>query len=141
MNVATSERYNKRTYQGLPPLLPPQPSFGGEIKVTKGIIHIFLHCTPTCSVATLLCPTRLVVDLMESGNKGGGVAGVCSSQTGLRFSTLLRDMNARIRTYYVRPNIFGENKKHPPEVRSREGHKCRTCVQKFRSISYKTSWT
>ena len=42
---------------------------------------------------------------------------------------------------YVRPNIFGENKKHPPEVRSRDGHTCRTCVQKFRSISYNTPLT
>ena len=77
----------------------------------------------------------------EKSNKGGGVAEVCSSQTGLRFGTLLRDMYARIRTYYVRPNIIGENKKHPPEVRSRDGHTCRTFVQKFRSISCKTSWT
>ena len=87
----------------------------------------------------ILCPTRFVVHSMESSNKGGGVAEVCSSQTGLWFGTLLRDMYARIRTYYVRPNIFGENKKHPSEVRSRHGHTCRTCVQKFRSISYKTS--
>ena len=29
--------------------------------------------------------------------------------------------HARISTYYVRQNVFGENKKHPPEVRSR-GH-------------------
>ena len=90
----------------------------------------------------MLCPTRFVVDSMESSKKGGRVAEVCSSQTGLWFGTLLRDMYARIRTYYVRPNIFGENKKkHPPEVMSRDGHTCRTCVQKSRSISYKTSWT
>ena len=66
---------------------------------------------------------------------------VCSSETGLGFGTLLRDMYACIRTYGVRRNISGENKKHPPEVRSRDGHTCRTCVQKFRSISCKTSWT
>ena len=88
----------------------------------------------------MLRPTRFVVDSMKSSNKGGGVAEVCSSQTGLWFGTL-RDRYARIRTYYVRPSIFDENIKHPPEVRSRDGHTCRTCVQKFRSISYKTSWT
>ena len=37
-------------------------------------------------------------------------------------------MYARIRTYYLRPYIFGENEKPPPEVRSRDGHTCRTCV-------------
>ena len=77
----------------------------------------------------MLCPTRFVVDSMESINKGGGVAKVCSFQTGLRFGTLLRDMYAHIRTYYVRPNIFSETKKHPPEVRSPDGHTCRTCLQ------------
>ena len=64
---------------------------------------------------------------------------VCSSQTGLWSGILIRDMYACIRTYYVRPNTSGENEKHPPEVRSRDGHTCRTCVQKLRSISYKTS--
>ena len=78
---------------------------------------------------------------MESSNKGGGVAKVCSPQTGLWFVTLLRGMYARIRTYHVRSNTFGEKKKFPPEVRSRDGHTCRTCAQKFRSISYITSRT
>jgi len=31
----------------------------------------------------MLCPTRFVVDSMESSKKGGRVAEVCSSQTGL----------------------------------------------------------
>ena len=59
----------------------------------------------------------------------------------LVYDSVLRDTYARIRTYYVRLNVFGENKRHPLEVRSRDRHTCRTCVQKFRSISYKTSWT
>ena len=38
-------------------------------------------------------------------------------------------MHVYVRTrYYVRPNMFGENKKHTPEVRSRDGLTCRTCV-------------
>ena len=37
-------------------------------------------------------------------------------------------MHARIRRYYVRLNIFDDNKKHPAEVRSRDGHTCRTCA-------------
>ena len=57
----------------------------------------------------MLCPTRYVIDSMEGSNKRGGVAEVCSSQTSLWFGTLLGDMYARIRTHYVRPNIFGEN--------------------------------
>ena len=43
--------------------------------------------------------------------------------------------------YHVRPNTSGESKKHPPKVKSRDGHICGTCVQNFRSISYKKSWT
>ena len=31
----------------------------------------------------MLCPTRFVVDSMESSNKGGGIDDVCNSQTGL----------------------------------------------------------
>ena len=34
-------------------------------------------------VVKISCPTRFVVDSMESSNKGGGLAEVCSSQTGL----------------------------------------------------------
>ena len=73
-----------------------------------------------------LCPTRFVVDSVESSNIRGGVAEVCAAprlvyDSGLFFETC-------IRTYYVRPNISGGNKKHPPEVRSRDGHTWRTCV-------------
>ena len=35
------------------------------------------------AVVNILCPTRFVVDSMESSNNGGGVAEVCSFQTGL----------------------------------------------------------
>ena len=50
---------------------------------------------------------------MESSNEGGGVADECSFQTGLWFGTVFRDIYARIRTYYVRPKIFGETKGTP----------------------------
>ena len=55
----------------------------------------------------MLCQTRFVVDATEN-SKGGVAAKVCSSQTGLWFCTLLRDIYNRVRTYYVWPNIFGE---------------------------------
>ena len=82
----------------------------------------------------MLCPTRFVVDSMESSNKGGRVAEMCSSQSDwfmIRHSSsrhVCTYTYVRSTSYYVRPNLFGENKKHPPEVRSRDGHTCRTCV-------------
>ena len=59
----------------------------------------------------LLCQTRFAFDAMENSKEGGVPAEVCSSQAGLGFCTLLRDIYARMRTYYVRPTIFGEKKK------------------------------
>ena len=66
----------------------------------------------------MLCP-RFVVDATENSKEGGVAAEVCSSQTGLWFCTLLRDVYARIlvRTYsflfpffhpigYLRPSFF-----------------------------------
>ena len=48
----------------------------------------------------MLCPTRFAVD--ATGNSRGGVAAeVCSSQTGLLFYTLLRDIYALTRRVYV----------------------------------------
>ena len=106
-------------------------------------IYYWLNCTPTCSVAMLvlwkfmflwrstkevkmLCPTRFVVDATENSKKGGVAAKGCSSQTGLWSCTLLRDIYARIRTYYVQDQIHPTKKKnthtHSPEVRSRDGH-------------------
>ena len=35
------------------------------------------------AVVNISCPTRFVVDSMEMSNKGGGVAKVCTSRTGL----------------------------------------------------------
>ena len=44
-------------------------------------------------------------------------------------------MDVYVRTTY--DQIYSAKIKAPPEVRSRDGHTCRTCVQKFRSFSYK----
>ena len=48
---------------------------------------------------------------------------------------------ARMRTYYVRPNMFGETKKrqHPPEVRSQDGHVEHVCTGSV--YLFKTAWT
>ena len=77
----------------------------------------------------MLCATRLVGDVPENRKEGGVAAEVCNSQTGSRFCTLLRDICARIRRYFVRPNIVGEKKKeeNPPEVGSRKGHVEHVC--------------
>ena len=87
----------------------------------------------------MLCQTRFVVDATEN-SKGGVAAKVCSSQTGLWFCTLLRDIYARIRTYYVPPNIFDEKR----TTRWLGLGIDRTCVQNFGVFSLKNGmdiWT
>ena len=72
----------------------------------------------------MLCPTRFVVDATENSNEGGVTAEVCSSQTGLRFLTLVQDIYARTRTTEC---IQRKKKEPPPEVRSRDRHVEHVC--------------
>ena len=53
------------------------------------------------ALVKMLCLTRFVVDATENRKEGGVAAEVCSSQTGWWFCTLLRDIYARTRTYFI----------------------------------------
>ena len=86
----------------------------------------------------MFCPTRCVVDATKSSKDGGVAAEGCSSQTGLWFCTLLRD----IRTYYVHDQIYSAKRiKETRPWGQVSGWRYRICVQKFRVHLLKTTWT
>ena len=64
----------------------------------------------------MLCPTRRAVDATETSEEG-----VAADVCWFLILHLLREIYARIRTYYVRPNTFGEKEKNS-EIRPRDGH-------------------
>ena len=71
----------------------------------------------------ILCPTRFVVDSMEMSNIGGGVAELCAAPRLVYDSALFFEtcMHVYVRTTYDQIHS-AKIKKHPPEVRSRDGH-------------------
>ena len=89
----------------------------------------------------MLCPTRLV-DATENSKARGGR----SVQLPDPFMTLhssSRHLCTDTYVLYVRPNtVSGKKaKKAPSEVRSRDGHVRRTCVQNLRVYLLDTAWT
>ena len=78
----------------------------------------------------MLCPPRFVVDATENNSKKEAWRPKCAAPRPVYDSAVFfRDFYARIRTYDVRRYIFGEKeeKKTPPEVRSRNGHVEHVC--------------
>ena len=82
---------------------------------------------------SMLCPKRFVIVVRENSEEGGVAAEVCSSsQTRWWFCTL-RDIYARIHTYYTYDQIYSAGEKETPsEIRSRDRHVLQVSVQNFR---------
>ena len=69
-----------------------------------------------------------VVDGMDNSKEGGVAVDVCSSQTGLLFCSILRDIYARIHTHYVRIMPWCHTS-------YRLQHKTLKCLRKYRKVS------
>ena len=69
----------------------------------------------------MLRPTRFVVDTTKSNKKEAWRLKYAAPRL-VSDSAFFLETFMHIHTSYVRPNIFGERKKHPPEFGSRDGH-------------------